>query len=276
MDASTRPAALTGHARKRRRPTRFFTLLPRLAAMWLLVATSLGQNIAFAQGLNTTVRDLAAPPPAPQFVPGEVIVKLKPTRGAPTRLAPRDLAPLGFRSSPRQTSGGELIYQFSPATMFALRSAQEARERVLAVSRDLSARPDVEYAQPNWVLRPLDTTPDDPGYPFQWHYWNNGSGTGESPGGINLPKAWDSGTGSGAIAVAVIDTGIADGDTVPDGLECDADGDGLNDGLEAGVTAATATPPTPATPRLPTSVIPALIPATTAGTAPMSQGPWAS
>jgi serine protease len=169
-----------------------------------------GQGAVDAQGFGpTTVQDLAAPPAAPQFVPGEVIVKLKPKEGTALRgLAPKDLAPLGFQSSPRQTSGGELIYEFSQATLFSLSSAREAQERVLAIAQELNTRPDVEYAQPNWILQPMDTTPNDPGYPLQWHYRNNGSGSGESPGGINLPRAWDNSTGSASVAVAVIDTGI--------------------------------------------------------------------
>jgi serine protease len=66
----------------------------------------------------------------------------------------------------------------------------------------------VEYAQPNYILRIADRTPNDPRYPEQWHYFNNGTGAGMVPGGINLPKAWDASTGSNAVVVAVIDTGI--------------------------------------------------------------------
>ena len=39
------------------------------------------------------------------------------------------LVPLGLRSAPRMTSGGELIYQLTPQAMFALQSEQEARAR---------------------------------------------------------------------------------------------------------------------------------------------------
>jgi serine protease len=81
------------------------------------------------------------------------------------------------------------------------------RNEVLDIVKQLSARPDVEYAQPAWILRRV-ATPGDPRYGEQWHYFNNGSGAGESPGGINLPKAWDTGTGNPAVVVAVIDTGI--------------------------------------------------------------------
>jgi serine protease len=56
----------------------------------------------------------------------------------------------------------------------------------------------VEYAEPDRILKPL-FTPNDTNYGSQWHYF-------EATGGINLPTAWDKATGQG-IVVAVIDTG---------------------------------------------------------------------
>lgn len=63
---------------------------------------------------------------------------------------------------------------------------------------DLAADPDVEYAEPDALLQPV-LTPTDPNYSAQWHYY-------ETTGGLRLPTAWDSATGTGVI-VAVIDTG---------------------------------------------------------------------
>ena len=70
-----------------------------------------------------------------------------------------------------------------------------------AIARTLAALPDVEYAEPDYVMRPM-LVPNDPSYPAQWHYYE--------PFGINAPAAWDITTGSAAIRVAVIDTGITD------------------------------------------------------------------
>ena len=80
-------------------------------------------------------------------------------------------------------------------------------ERVARTVAQLNARDDIEYAQPNWIVYP-SATPADPGYASQWHYWLNGTGAGQSPGGINLPKAWDTTQGNPSVVVAVIDTGI--------------------------------------------------------------------
>lgn len=58
--------------------------------------------------------------------------------------------------------------------------------------------PDVEYAEPDLIMRAA-FTPNDTRYNEQWNYF-------ESAGGINAPAAWDRATGSGVV-VAVLDTG---------------------------------------------------------------------
>jgi serine protease len=141
-------------------------------------------------------------PPAPLFVPGEVIVRMKPA----LRLRAADMTRLGVQEKVQITSGGEIIYRIPSSTLGPM-SAQMRQDRTLQLVREFSARPDVEYAQPNYILR-ITRTPNDPRYPEQWHYFTNGAGPGQSPGGINLPTAWDSSIGSSAVVAAVIDTGI--------------------------------------------------------------------
>jgi serine protease len=175
-----------------------------------LVALSLASGPALAQvpeDVEITVRELPEPPAEPQAVPGEIIVKMRAGMALQTVLPPATLAPLGLRSAARMTSGGEMIYQLTPQAMFALQSAEDAMARVEELAAQLSARPEVEYAQPNWILHP-SLTPNDSLFPLQWHYRNNGSGSDESPGGINLVDAWDTERGQAAVAVAVLDTGI--------------------------------------------------------------------
>jgi serine protease len=142
-------------------------------------------------------------PPAPLFVPGEVIVRMKPA----LRIRGTELSRLGVQEKERVTSGGEIIYRIVP-NIRATMSRAQLQDRTLQLVREFAARPDVEYAQPNYILRISDKTPNDPRFPEQWHYFSNGSGAGQSPGGINLPKAWEVSTGSPAVVAAVIDTGI--------------------------------------------------------------------
>ena len=71
--------------------------------------------------------------------------------------------------------------------------------RLADIARAMQAAdPDIEYIEPDLMLRPL-LTPTDSRYLEQWHYY-------EATGGLNAPTAWDSSTGSGVV-VAVLDTG---------------------------------------------------------------------
>ena len=70
---------------------------------------------------------------------------------------------------------------------------------VAAITDRLAKLPEIEYAEPDRILRPL-LAPNDPQYANQWHY--------KGTYGIDAPAAWDITTGSTDIVVAVIDTGI--------------------------------------------------------------------
>ncbi len=59
-----------------------------------------------------------------------------------------------------------------------------------------SSDPNVEYAEPNYILRSY-FVPNDPYYVYQWHMPM-----------INMEQAWDNNTGSGVI-VAILDVGVA-------------------------------------------------------------------
>jgi serine protease len=72
-------------------------------------------------------------------------------------------------------------------------------EQVRQIAQRLSALPEVDYAEPDRIFRPV-LTPNDPQYASQWHYYDTY--------GINAPGAWDLTTGSSSVVAAVIDTGI--------------------------------------------------------------------
>ncbi|MCK7509500.1 MAG: hypothetical protein MZV70_39345 [Desulfobacterales bacterium] len=125
------------------------------------------------------------------FVPGEVVVKMKPAApGAALRVMPSaELRRLNLEVRRDQTSGGEVIYRLPPATVGTM-AAKDVRDRTLAAVKSLAARTDVEYAQPNYIFQ-IAATLNDSAYPQQWHYFDNGSAAGRAPGGINLPSAVD-------------------------------------------------------------------------------------
>ncbi|MEW6220865.1 MAG: PKD domain-containing protein [Thermodesulfobacteriota bacterium] len=70
------------------------------------------------------------------------------------------------------------------------------------------ADPDVEYAEPNFVLS-TESVPNDPKYYLEWGLENTGQLNGASAGhDIRATAAWETTTGHAAVVVAVIDTGV--------------------------------------------------------------------
>ncbi|HYI79900.1 MAG TPA: S8 family serine peptidase [Thermoleophilaceae bacterium] len=101
---------------------------------------------------------------------------------------------------------GELIVKregMAATTTVAVRDGKSVKTAAYEVSR----RPGVDYARPNYIARASAYTPNDPGYPLQWNL-------AASAAGINMPEAWGLARqagwagGKGTI-VAVLDTGVA-------------------------------------------------------------------
>lgn len=96
----------------------------------------------------------------------------------------------------RPMSGGAHVIKLEqPVTL--------TEARVIA-ARLMHNDPSLEYAEPDRIMHPLTTTPTDPGYVNQWHYFAPG---GANQGGVNLPLAWDVTKGSASVVVALVDTG---------------------------------------------------------------------
>ena len=76
-------------------------------------------------------------------------------------------------------------------------------ESVAATVADLEREPDVLYAEPNAIGELHATKPNDPRLGQQWglDHWQDGD--------IDAPQAWDYTTGSAAVTVGVVDSGIA-------------------------------------------------------------------
>jgi subtilisin family serine protease len=124
-----------------------------------------------------------------------------------------------YAAQPSTYAAGELLVRFSGSTTAATRAdiladqgatvverlplsglvrvRVEPGTSVAAAERAFERRPEVRYAQPNHVFR-IAATPNDPLFSSLW-----GMTT------IQAPGAWDLTTGSDAVTVAVVDTGIA-------------------------------------------------------------------
>ncbi|WP_147021119.1 S8 family serine peptidase [Meiothermus granaticius] len=119
-----------------------------------------------------------------EFVPGELIVKFR--------------SGVSLQSVQTLSAGGIQLQQVRPLSLANtyLYRTTPTREAVLQCLNELQGRSDVEYAQPNFILRP-QATPNDPRFPDQWNL-----------PAINVPAAWDLTKGSASVVVAVLDTGI--------------------------------------------------------------------
>lgn len=145
--------------------------------------------------------------PGAEFVPGEILVRF---RTAKVRADARVQALASRFELVRKrslTQGVELLGVSPPNRI--LRDEERGKKlfpegngpdalkaMTLDRIRRLRAEPEVEYAEPNFIRRPL-LFPNDPGFELQWHYTL-----------INLPEAWDITTGSDEIIVAVLDSGV--------------------------------------------------------------------
>ena len=124
-----------------------------------------------------------------RYVPGEVLVKFKKeARFEEVSNLHASLKTIGKRELPQlQLQRIELPEQMSVA------------DAVWKYQQD----PNVEYAEPNYIVNAFATTPDDSLFHLMWNL-NNANDTD-----IDAPEAWDITTGSDNVVIAVIDSGIA-------------------------------------------------------------------
>ena len=69
--------------------------------------------------------------------------------------------------------------------------------------------PQVEYAEPNYIVHALATFPTDLYFDQLWGLNNTGQNSGTPDADIDAPEAWDITTGSDSVVIAVIDSGLA-------------------------------------------------------------------
>lgn len=148
-------------------------------------------------------------------------------RSAVVRSANRLVSSRAVDASPRANAsapfGLDVVRKLTNESHFVKPSRKLSRTEALATLRELAADPNVDYVEPNLVLK-HQLVPNDPSYVQQWGYGTSG---------VRAESAWDLATGTG-VTVAVLDTGIAahpdlDGNIVP-GSDFVTDPGRANDG----------------------------------------------
>ena len=174
-------------------------VLALLVAVVLVPAVALLRFAAHAQNQQSALP--TSPKKQAEFVPGEVLVRFRPGEIVAKTKGKMQLSMLSDGRSLRveinSFGGSDLIP--------GLRLARVAPEATLEAIKALQARPDVLYAEPNYI-RHFDSVPNDTFYGSQWSLKDlpvSGSG-----GGISAESAWNTTTGNQNIVVGVIDSGI--------------------------------------------------------------------
>jgi serine protease len=148
-------------------------------------------------------------PPGAEFVPGEVLVKLKRDPSGARRKSADFAARHGLTSKQSFPQEVELMQVTPPVPRLQKgedrqksklktpnSEANERKALMLDMIKRLRRDPDVVYAEANFIRKTF-LTPNDTHFPKQWHYEL-----------INLPQAWDTTVGSNDVILAVIDTGV--------------------------------------------------------------------
>jgi len=76
------------------------------------------------------------------------------------------------------------------------------------VAQLLSLQPEVELAEPNFLIAKDQLATSDPQFPDQWALRNTGQSGGQFGSDINVTTAWQTTTGSQSSVIGVIDSGI--------------------------------------------------------------------
>lgn len=142
----------------------------------------------------------ALPAAAGDLPTGRLIIRLK--NGAETRALTLPAARVSALSGSagitlrhrRAMSGGKQVMDLPSAVPLA---------QAEAIARRLMADPSVAYAEPDRRMLPA-LVPNDASYGSQWHYKSSATDVGAA----NLEGAWTMTTGSTAVVVAVVDSGI--------------------------------------------------------------------
>ncbi|HYF35324.1 MAG TPA: S8 family serine peptidase, partial [Prosthecobacter sp.] len=76
-----------------------------------------------------------------------------------------------------------------------------------AIHELTALKPWVRYAEPDYIVH-AQATPNDPAFTNLWGMHNTGQNGGAADADIDAPEAWNISTGSAAVLVAVLDTGV--------------------------------------------------------------------
>jgi len=170
-----------------------FLLLIGAALLFVLIAVFFGPSQAQSQLNHQSFN----------YLPGQLIVKFKPSSKVAIQSENQtnkdSLNQLFVRYKVQKI---EKVFQknnqISYSPLDEIYKVELAKEIDLETAlKEYQNDPNIEWAEPNYLVKLAATLPNDPGYSLQWALAK-----------IKAPEAWDLEKGSSQVVVAVIDTGI--------------------------------------------------------------------
>jgi len=145
------------------------------------------------------VMEDVSPTQKADFVPGEIILRFRDGVVAEEALSKilRDYQDVQLINAGQLHPEGPYLLRTNVYKNASL-SRKEAQQQTEEVIAKLNAEPSVKYAEPNYISQ-AKTVPNDPTFSFNLQWGLSLMG---------LPAAWEVTTGSPAVIVAVLDTGV--------------------------------------------------------------------
>jgi subtilisin family serine protease len=166
-----------------------------------LLGTSVLSGVAYAKPKRSASQQTTfwtrGQVPAQKYVPGQLVVRFR-----------HGIGKSAIQAHHAQV-GAAVLKEFRVVENLQLVRLPAGISIKKAV-RYYRARPDVLYAEPNYIRHAEQSilTPNDSRYPEMWNLHNTGQSGGTPGADIHAPEAWGLVTGSSNVVVAVIDTGI--------------------------------------------------------------------
>ena len=138
------------------------------------------------------------PPQTAAYRKGEVLIRFKEGSSESDKESVATIHRARRRHQLRGPSGVE---------KFELSSNDDAQ----AVATQLSANPNVEFAEPNFAVtkdQVSSTLPNDPRFSEQWAINNTGQNGGQQGSDIAAMEAWAKTTGGQSTIIAIVDSGV--------------------------------------------------------------------
>ncbi|MEM8831445.1 MAG: S8 family serine peptidase [Cyanobacteria bacterium P01_G01_bin.19] len=123
----------------------------------------------------------------------EIIVKIDP-----------DMSPVAMESA-LESVDGEVVETTQDLGIQLIEVEDVEIDEAIAI---LESNPQIEYAEPNFVVSITDTFPNDPLFNELYALNNTGQTGGTPDADLDSPEGWDLQTGSSDVVIGVIDTGV--------------------------------------------------------------------